>query len=65
MQFSKSTILAVLGLFIFLFLILTSYYNDQIFLDKILLCSFIIGMVFLVKMVGEGNNAERNPDNYS
>lgn len=53
MKFSKSKILPFIGLLVTVFFITMSYFNNHIFLDKIILCSLILGMVFFVKMKGE------------
>lgn len=62
MQFSKSTLLPILGLLVFIFFIALSYFNNHIFLDKILLCSVIGGMIFFTKMRGERANSGTNSD---
>jgi hypothetical protein len=62
MQFSKSTLLSVMGLLVMLFFIAMSYYNNQMFLDKILVSSFILGMVFFFKILDERNSVDRNSD---
>jgi hypothetical protein len=40
-----------------------SYVNDSIFLDKIVICSFILGMVYFAKMRAESSNIETGTDN--
>ncbi len=60
MQFTKTTVSAILGLLVLLFFIAITYYTNPIFLDKIVLCSFILGMVFFVKLLGEGNSYNNN-----
>lgn len=59
--FLKSKILPVLFGMVLLFLIALSYFNNRIFLDKIVLCGLIIGMLFFIKIAG--NNYEVNPNN--
>jgi hypothetical protein len=62
MQFSKSTILPILGLIILLFFIGMAYLNNPIFLDELLVCSFILGLVFFTKMRGDTNETSSNSD---
>ena len=62
MQFSKSTLLSFLGLLLMIFIIAMSYMNNKIFLDKILLSSFILGMVFFFKILDERNSIDRKSD---
>lgn len=62
MEFSKSTLLPILGLLVFSFFIGLSYFNNHIFLDKILLCSVIVGMIFFAKMRGETANNDSDSD---
>ncbi|SEL61157.1 hypothetical protein SAMN04488008_104332 [Maribacter orientalis] len=50
MQFSKSTILPVMGIILLALLILMSYVNEAIFLDRILICSVILSFVFIAKL---------------
>jgi hypothetical protein len=50
MQKSKHLVPVLLGLLIMVIMIGMSYYNQSIFLDRILLCSFIIGVVLLAKV---------------
>jgi hypothetical protein len=56
MQIPKKAILPILGLLILIGFCALSYYHEQIFLDKILLCGFILGMILFVKIRGEFNN---------
>lgn len=63
MQFSKSTFLSILGLMILIFFIAMAYLNNHIFLDKIILCSSILGLVLFAKIRGENNGNESNLDN--
>lgn len=62
MQFSKSTFLSILGLMILIFFIAMAYLNNHIFLDKIILCSSILGLVLFAKIRGENNGNESNSD---
>lgn len=63
MKYSKSTILRALGLTVLGFFILLSYTNNHIFLDKIIVCSFILCMVLFAKTRGENTNSQRNGNN--
>jgi uncharacterized membrane protein len=63
MQFSNSQILPFIGISILLFFIALSYFNNHIFLDKIVLCSLILGMVFFVKMRSDNNGHNQDSDN--
>lgn len=60
MQFSKSTRLPLAGFVVFIFFITLSYFNNHMFLDKIILCGLIVGMIFFVKLRGETANSEAN-----
>lgn len=62
MKYSKSTFLRVLGVIVLGTFIFLSYVNNHIFLDKIILCSAILGMVLFAKTRGESNDAYRNID---
>lgn len=60
MQFSKSTITSSLGLLGLIFFIVLAYINNYVLLDKLVVCSFILGLIFLIKTRGEVNNPNRN-----
>jgi uncharacterized membrane protein len=60
MQLSKSTFLSILGLLGLVFVIAMAYVNSYAFLDKIIVCTFIVGLIFLIKMRGEVHNSKRN-----
>ena len=60
MQFTKTTISAILGLLSLIVLITMTYYTNPIFLDKVLLCSSILAMIFFVKIVGEGSGYKKD-----
>lgn len=60
--FSKSKTLPVAGLIALLFFIVMACFINSIFLDKIILCSLIIGMVLFAKTLSEGNGMELNSD---
>lgn len=63
MKFSKSKILPVIGLLVLAFFIAVSYFNNHIFLNEIMICSLILGMVFFIKMKGESNQYVSNDNN--
>lgn len=58
MELSKSKVLPFLGLIVLAVFIAMSYFNNQIFLNEILVCSAIFGMVFFVKMRGEVTSSQ-------
>lgn len=58
MKFTKSKILPVLGVLVLVFFMAMSYFNNHIFLDKIMICSFILGLVFFAKMRSESSKTE-------
>jgi hypothetical protein len=60
MQLSKQTISSILGLIGLVFFIALAYFNNNLFLDKLVVCSFILGLIFLIKMRGEVHNSNRN-----
>lgn len=62
MKITKSKILPVTGLIVLAFFVGMSYFNNHIFLDKLVICSFILGMVFFAKMKGEGSIIESRTD---
>lgn len=50
MKFSKATTLPILGMLILGIFILLSYLNGAIFLDRILICSLILSVIFINKI---------------
>ena len=62
MKSLKSTFLPLLGLTVLLFFIAMSYLHNSLFLDKIIVCSFILGIIFLAKMRSEINKSYSNTD---
>jgi|GEM_PF-3086703 len=60
MQFSK---FSIIGPTVLVFLIAMSYYNYQILLDQILTCSFILGLVYIHKLLAESVGSTSNTDN--
>ncbi len=65
MSFSKSTLLSILGLVILISFIGMSYFNDGILLDKIIVCSVLLFMVFFAKMRSDSSNSNANKTNDS
>lgn len=53
MQKNKNSYIIFLGGFVMLTLIILSYLNNSIFLEELLLCSFIIGLTTLINMLGK------------
>ena len=62
MQILKSTVLPIFGLVVLLVFIAMSYFNNHIFLDKIVICSLILGMVFFVKTRGTNESGSSNSE---
>lgn len=62
MHFSKSTLSTILAVIVLALFISMSYYNNHIFLDKIVLCSFILGLIFFIKVRGQSNSSNANND---
>ena len=56
MQLSKSSISTILGLLGFLFFIALAYVKNYIFLDKLVVCGLILGLIFFIKARGEVHN---------
>lgn len=52
MQLSKSTVLPIIGLIVLTFFLALSYQNNSIFFEKLLQCSFILAILFIVKIAG-------------
>lgn len=50
MKFSKSTALPIIGMFVLGLFILLSYLNGAMFLDRILVCSLILSVIFINKL---------------
>jgi hypothetical protein len=65
MQFSKSTLLSVLGLMVMLIFIAMAYFNDHIFLNKILVSGFILGLIFIFKILDGHSRIDQNSDQIS
>ena len=50
MQSSKTTTITLVGLLLVASFIVVSYWNESLFLDRILLCSFILGVALLANL---------------
>jgi len=61
MHLSKSTILPIAGMVALLFFILMSYVNDSILLDRILICSLILSVIFIAKIRSSNYRTISNP----
>ncbi|WP_028376576.1 hypothetical protein [Leeuwenhoekiella sp. MAR_2009_132] len=53
MLLSKNNMLPLLGMFVLALLMLFSYINESLFLERIMVCSFILSLVCIGKI---GNN---------
>ena len=60
----KSSVVLFIGLTVLLFFIGLSYFNNSIFLDKILVCAFILGLLFFTKTKEESGNKNSNKSKY-
>lgn len=63
MKYNKSKVVSLIGLSILLFFIALSYFNDQLFFEKLIICSAILGIIFLVKIIGENSSTKVNKTN--
>ncbi len=63
MKFSKSTFLPILGMTALALFILISYVYETVFLDQILICSFILSILFIAKMRDGAHQIIDNRDN--
>ncbi len=50
MQLSKSTLLSIVGMAVLAVFVTFCYVNESIFLDRILISSFILSIVFIAKI---------------
>ncbi len=50
MQLTKSIVLPIVGMMVLILFNIISYTQDSIFFDKIMICSFILSVVFIGKM---------------
>lgn len=65
MQLSKSTILSIVGMTLLALFVLICYVNKSIFLDRILISSFILSFVFIVKIREELHHSNGHNSNQS
>ncbi len=63
MHLSKSKILPIAGIFTLIAFIALSYFNGQIFMDRILVCAFILLLVFMLKMGSDPGQSPSNSNN--
>jgi len=49
----KTNLLPVIGLFVMVAVSIVAYIQESVFFDKILVCNFILLMVFFAKTQGE------------
>ncbi len=63
MKSSKSTVLPILGMTALALFIAISYAYESVFLDQILICSFILSIVFIAKMREGSQQLIDNRDN--
>jgi len=60
MNLSKSKILPMTGMAMLVLFIVMSWLNGSIFLDRILLCSFILFAIFIVNMRNVAQRPQKN-----
>lgn len=60
MNLSKSKILPMTGMAMLVLFIVMSWLNGSIFLDRILLCSFILFAIFMVNMRNVAQRPQKN-----
>lgn len=58
MQFLKSNFLPILGLCVLLVFIALSYFHGALFLENLLSCGLLLGIIFLLK-IGENQSKNR------
>ncbi len=61
MQLSKSTVLTMVGMFVLALFIVISIVNKSVFLDRILLCGFILSVVFIGRIRDSVHQTIPNP----
>ncbi len=60
MQLKKQMIPRILGILIALLMISISYFNQSIFMEQILICVFIIGLVVMVSVLGKTEKSHQS-----
>ncbi|MFT5942886.1 MAG: hypothetical protein ACI9Q4_002152 [Sediminicola sp.] len=60
MQLSKSTLLPIVGMVVLVIFVIFCYVHESIFLDRILVCSFILSIVFIGKIGDDVHHSIRN-----
>lgn len=63
MKIAKSTFLPIMGMFVLAVFNLISYVQESPLLDKILVCSFILSVVFIVRIRESINQQIPNGEN--
>jgi hypothetical protein len=53
MQLSKSTIVPAFGLIVLLFFLAMAYQQNSVFFEKLLHCSIILAILFIIKIGGQ------------
>lgn len=53
MQISKSTLFSVFGLIVLLLFLALAYQQNSIFFEKLLQCSIILAILFIIKIGGQ------------
>ena len=64
MQTLKSILLPIMGMLFLLMFIIFAYIQDSVFLDKILVCSFILTIVFIARMRCKAQRKTSNKLNF-
>jgi len=64
MKLAKSTFLPIMGMFVLTVFNLISYAQESPLLDKILVCSFILSVVFIVRIRESINQQISNGENH-
>ncbi|WP_156033032.1 hypothetical protein [Sediminibacter sp. Hel_I_10] len=62
MNFSKSTLVPLLGMTVVALFIILAYVSHNVFLDKLLVCGFILLMVLFVKLRAGGTQNKDNSE---
>jgi hypothetical protein len=62
MELSKSTLLPIMGMVVLALFIAISYIQESVFLNQILICSFILSIVFIGKIREDLSNTSNRID---
>lgn len=60
MQLSKSKVLPTLGLMVLMFFLALAYHNNSVFFEKLLQCSFILAILFIIRIGGQFKRTNTN-----